>query len=101
VQAWTTLRHAGFFTTVEATASSRVSANDAATIYAPGFATWNWKVGFAPRASRHFALEPVVGLDNVFDRHFATSVIVNATRSRYFEPGLTRRLYVALRTQAR
>jgi iron complex outermembrane receptor protein len=101
VQAWTTLRHAGFFTTVEATASSRVSANDAATIYAPGFATWNWKVGFAPRASRHFALEPVVGLDNVFDRHFTTSVIVNATRSRYFEPGLTRRLYVALRTQAR
>jgi len=99
VQAWSTVRYAGLFTTVEASASSKVSANDAATIYAPGYATWNWKLGYAPRTVGHFALEPVVGLDNVFDRHFATSVIVNATRNRYFEPGFTRRLYVALRTR--
>ncbi len=99
LQAWTTLRYAGLFTTVEATGSSSVSANDASTVLAPGYATWNWKFGYAPRTVGRFALEPVVGLDNVFDRHFATSVIVNATRNRYFEPGFTRRLYVALRTR--
>jgi iron complex outermembrane receptor protein len=99
VQAWSTVRYAGLFTTIEASASSRVSANDAATVYAPGYATWNMKLGYAPRTVGRFALEPVVGLDNVFDRHFATSVIVNATRNRYFEPGFTRRLYIALRTR--
>jgi len=40
-------------------------------------------------------------VDNVFDRHFASSVVVNATRNRYFEPGLGRRVYLALRTRLR
>jgi iron complex outermembrane receptor protein len=99
LQAWTTLRRSSWFTTVEVTASSRVSANDAATVFSPGFASWNWKAGYALRTTGRFALEPVVGVDNVFDRHYATSVIVNATRNRYFEPGLVRRGYIALRTR--
>ncbi len=102
LQAWTTLRRRGLFATVEATAASRVTANDAASVFASGFATWNIRAGFAgTRATSRIAIEPVIGLDNVFDRHFASSVVVNATRNRYFEPGLTRRVYLAVRTRLR
>lgn len=98
-QGWTTFRHRDLFATVEATAASRVSANDASSVFASGYATWNVRAGLAsPTTTRRFSLEPVVGIDNLFDRHFAGSVVVNATRNRYFEPGLTRRVYVALRT---
>ena len=100
LQAWSTVRHHSWFTTIEATAVSRVTANDAGTVLASGYAVWNWRAGFATvRAPRRLAIEPVVGIDNVFDRHFASSVVVNATRSRYYEPGLVRRLYVAVRTR--
>ena len=102
LQAWTTLRRGDLFTTIEATAASSVTANDAATVRASGFATWNWRAGLASvRATQRVIIEPVVGVDNVFDRHFASSVVVNATRNRYFEPGLGRRVYLALRTRLR
>ena len=100
LQAWSTLRRNSWFTTIEATAISRVTANDAGNVFASGYAAWNWRAGFAAvRAPRRVTIEPVVGIDNVFDRHFASSVVVNATRNRYYEPGLARRLYIAVRTR--
>jgi len=38
-------------------------------------------------------------VENLFDRRFAGSVVVNATRSRYFEPGGRRRGYVGLKIE--
>ncbi len=102
LQVFTTLRRGALFTTVEATGVSQVSANDAGTVNAAGYAVWNWRVGLATIAApRRIMLEPVVGIDNVFDRRYASSVVVNATRNRYFEPGLVRRVYLAVRTRIR
>jgi iron complex outermembrane receptor protein len=41
-----------------------------------------------------------VGVENLFDRRYAGSVVINATRSRFFEPGLPRRFTVVVRLQA-
>jgi iron complex outermembrane receptor protein len=42
-------------------------------------------------------LEPSAGVDNLFDRRYAASVVINATRGRFYEPGLPRRLWLAVR----
>lgn len=100
-QAWLTARRNAWFTTLEATASSRVSADDAATVFASGFTAWALRAGYASRHASRLTFDPSVGIDNVFDRHYASAVVINATRNRYFEPALRRRVYIALRTGIR
>lgn len=105
LQSYGTLRHRGWFATADVTASSRVSANDAATVFASGYTTWGLRGGYAADllrgSARRLAIEPTVGVDNLFDRRFASSVVVNATRGRSFEPGTARRVYVGARLTVR
>ena len=39
-------------------------------------------------------IRPFVGIDNVFDKRYNSSVIVNAWGRRYFEPSPGREIYV-------
>lgn len=83
------------FVTIEMQQASRTAADDANLNYAPGWVLWNARVGLA-RGNR-LGVEPVVGIDNMFDRHYAANVVANAARGRFFEPGAGRRVYVAVR----
>jgi len=101
-QLWTTARAKGAFATIEATLSSKMTANDAATITAAGYSVWALRAGYAGLGGwTRLGLEPTVGIDNLFDRRFATSVVVNATRNRYFEPALARRAFLSVRVTGR
>lgn len=96
-QLWSTTRWRGFFGTMEASMVSAVSANDAATVQSAGYAVWALRTGFTGAVlGNRASITPVVGVDNIFDRRFASSVVVNATRGRYFEPGLPRRVYFSV-----
>jgi iron complex outermembrane receptor protein len=102
LQAFTTVRLGGAFGTVDVTSASRSSADDAATVYAAGYAAWALRAGYrAAVAGGRFAVEPMAGVENLFDRRYAGSVVVNATRARYFEPGGRRRGYLGVRLEAR
>ena len=82
--------------------ASRMTADDAGSVFASGYATWSVRGGYnSARGVARLGLEPTVGIDNLFDRRYATSVVINATRSRYFEPGLRRRAFVSMRMTAR
>ena len=96
-QAYVTLRSHGWYLTSNANAASRVTANDAATTFAAAWTIFGVRIGRAPTTGR-FMLEPMVGVDNVFDRVYTSSVVANATRGRFFEPGVGRRIFVGLRT---
>lgn len=83
---------------LEMRAESKAYVDDANTDAAPGYAVFNL------RASYEFALgqAKVVAfgrVDNVFDKHYAGSVIVNEGNQRYFEPAAGRRLFVGLRAR--
>jgi iron complex outermembrane receptor protein len=92
VQAFTTARAGGLWSTAEYTAASRASANDAGTIFGAGYSVWNLRAGYDAPTLRGVRLQPTVSLENAFDRRYASSLVVNATRNRYFEPGLPRRV---------
>ncbi len=102
MQGWTTATAGKLYASVDALMTSRSSATDAANIFAPGFAVWNIRAGFRPEiAAGRLSLEATAGVDNVFDRVFARSVVVNATRARFYEPGLRRQLWLGLRVAGR
>jgi iron complex outermembrane receptor protein len=104
LQAYATGRWRGWFATAEATAASEVTANDAATVAAAGFAVWSLRLGRDGGAAMGGGLvrvEPMVGVDNLFDRRYASAIVANATRGRFFEPGAPRRLYAGARVAYR
>ncbi len=96
-QGFVTARGRGAFATLEWTGSSAAAANDAGTVQGAGFSVWNLRLGASASramASRigGVALEPTLSVENLFDRRYASSLVINATRNRFFEPGLPRRI---------
>ena len=84
---------------LEAQHVGRVAVNNANTAWADGYTLLNARVAFRPPT--RLAMEPVVGIDNVFDKTYASNVVVNAAGGRYFEPGPGRTYYVGIRMGTR
>jgi iron complex outermembrane receptor protein len=80
-------RHApsGFHTGVEALYSGKVYVNDANTEFAGAYTVWNLRAGFEQRG-RAWRLTQFVRVDNVADRDYIGSLIVNEANRRYYEP---------------
>ncbi len=82
---------------LEMSASSRTWVNDVNSEAAPGYAVVNLRGGY--RFDAGPAKMILFGrIDNVFDRAYAGSVIVNDGNGRFYEPAPGRRLFVGLRT---
>jgi iron complex outermembrane recepter protein len=75
----------GWRASIETRALSRVMVNDANNDAAPGYAVVNASIGYTLRAGA-WELGTFVRGDNLFDRRYAGSVIVNEANLRYFEP---------------
>lgn len=81
---------------LEMRVESKTYVNDLNSDAAPGYAVFN------ARLSQEFVFNGVKmvlygRLDNLLDRNYAGSVIVNDTNGRYFEPAPGRRLFVGVR----
>ena len=82
-----------FSTTLETEARSKIYADDRNTDAAPGFWLVNWRAGFE-QDTKHWHLSEFGRLDNLANRAYSGSVIVNETNARYFEPAPGRTAYV-------
>jgi iron complex outermembrane receptor protein len=80
---------------VEARALSKVWVNDANSDAAAGFAIVNANVGYVARVGG-VDLTGFARVDNLLDRRYAGSVIVNEGNSRFFEPAPGRNWTVGL-----
>ncbi|AVS90752.1 ligand-gated channel protein [Paracidovorax avenae] len=79
--------------------SSRVQANDANTEAAPGYAVAGLQAGYGWKTGGTVRWQAWARLDNLFDRRYAGSLIVNDGNGRFFEPAAGRRIMVGLRAQ--
>ncbi len=90
----------GFSATLETQGRARIYVDDRNSDAAAGFWVANLRAGFE-QETRHWRFSEFARLDNLADRAYVGSVIVNETNSRFFEPAPGRTAYfmfnVALR----
>lgn len=90
-------RHArsGFSTALEVRSEGRLYVNDFNDDSTSGFTIYNVRAGFEQNiAGWHF--KEFVRVENLTDRRYVGSVIVNESNGRYFEPAPGRNHYVGL-----
>lgn len=100
VEGSATLRHGVIFWTVEGILKGHVFVNDANTARSPGYGIVNLTFGATAFLGRPW-LSPVFRMQNVFDRRYAGSVVVNASgptvaATKFYEPAPGRTLLVGL-----
>jgi len=83
----------GLSAMLEAVGRARIYANDLNTQAASGFWDLNLKLGWE-QANPHWRFSEYVRVDNLADRRYVDSVIVNESNARYFEPDPGRTLYL-------
>ena len=82
---------------LEMRAEGRAFADDLNSDAAPGYAVVNASTGYSFTAGSS-KIYLFGRLDNLLDRNYAGSVIVNDGNRRFFEPAAGRRIFVGLRT---
>jgi iron complex outermembrane recepter protein len=83
----------GFSTTLEAYDRSKMYVDDRNSDAAAGYWVANVRAGFE-QDTRHWRFSEFGSLDNLANRAYVGSVIVNETNSRFFEPAPGRTAYV-------
>jgi iron complex outermembrane receptor protein len=86
----------GFVTILEAQWSSSVAVDDVNSASADAWTVVNWSAGYDWRAGG-WRIVPYLRVDNLFDRSYVGSVIVNAAAGRYYEPAAGRAGFAGLR----
>lgn len=75
--------------------------NDANTGKYPSYQTINFKTGYGHKWNNLAQLKINVGIDNVFNKHYASMLLINAPKfgnsePRYYYPALPRNFYVSI-----
>jgi iron complex outermembrane receptor protein len=78
-------RASGFTAALEAVARSRVAVNDVNSDFAEGYAIANLAAGFTQERGK-WRFSEYLRVDNVGDKRYVGSVIVNDGNNRFFEP---------------
>ncbi len=93
-------RHAptGFSTTLEALYKSDVAVNDINTAFADAYAVFNLALGFTQEFGK-WRLNEYLRIDNLGDRTYSGSVIVNDTNQRFYEPSPQRSMTIGVQAK--
>jgi iron complex outermembrane receptor protein len=83
----------GFTTTLETQGRSQIYANDRNSAAAAGYWVANARAGFVQDTKR-WRLQEFASIDNLVNRTYVGSVIVNETNSRFFEAAPGRTAYI-------
>jgi iron complex outermembrane receptor protein len=88
-------RGTGYYAQLEGLSRSRVAVNDRNSEFADAFTVFNAVAGLAQEGSGWRVAE-FVRIDNLADRDYAGSVIVNDANGRYYEPSPRRNMTVGI-----
>jgi iron complex outermembrane receptor protein len=83
----------GFTATLETQGKAGIYANDRNSAFAAGYWVANARAGFVQDTKR-WRVQEFASVDNLANRRYVGSVIVNETNSRFFEPAPGRTAYI-------
>jgi len=95
LQAAVRLQKEASFAVLESEAASKTWVDDANTFRAPGYFAANARAGSGIGLARVRAWV-TAGVQNIFARRYASSIVVNAARGKYFEPALQRAFFLSV-----
>lgn len=84
------------FLDLESRYQSRIPTNDGNSVHSAAFAIHGVRSGLTDVRWARVSGAPFLGIDNLLNRMYNSSVVVNAAGGRYFEPGPGRTIYVGL-----
>ena len=87
-------------TALEMQSLSQRYANDDNSANASGYAAFNWRASYRQQLG-NLQLEPFVRIDNLTDREYIGSLIVNGAGARYYEPAPERSWLLGLDVEYR
>jgi iron complex outermembrane receptor protein len=90
----------GFTTTMELESRARIYADDRNSAAAPSYWLANLRAGFQQEL-KHWRFEEYARLDNLANRAYVGSVIVDETNMRFFEPAPGRTAYIMFNASMR
>lgn len=81
---------------------SEIPLTNVADLYSDAFNVFNTRIGYLKKLSAHFTIGADFGINNVFDKVYAQSVLINTSgfggnEPRYFYPGDERNYYGSIR----
>jgi iron complex outermembrane recepter protein len=86
---------AGAWAEVQPTYSSGYLVSDVANTRTSAWWSSNIRAGWDGKVGS-MSLAPFIGINNVFNHHYASSVVINAARGRYYEPAPGRNVYLGM-----
>ncbi len=92
--------HAGFTSTLETFGRAKIYADDRNSQAAAGYWSENLRLGFE-QTTGHWRLSEFARIENLTDRRYVGSVIVNESNFRYFEPAPGRTAYLMIEAELR
>jgi len=88
----------GFSTALEAQSLSQRYATDDNSAAASGYAVFNWRAAYTHELG-NWQIEPFARIDNLADREYIGSLIVNGAGARYYEPAPDRQWLLGIAVQ--
>lgn len=85
----------GAFALIENEYAGKSWLDDANTVRADSYSVTSFRIGANARRRSPY-VSVTTGIQNIFNRRYAASLAVNAARGRYFEPAVSRSVYVGL-----
>jgi len=89
-------REAGLSAWIQATGVDSYFVDNANESQNDGYVVVDLRLGYTARV-RRLEIVPLLGLNNLFDVRYNSSVVVNAVGGRYYEPAPGRNVYLGLR----
>jgi iron complex outermembrane receptor protein len=98
--AWVPNRFQGLDTALEFQYVDKLYVNEANTDAAPSYAVMNWRLGFG-QSYGAATWKAFVRVNNLFDRNYSGSVIVDDGNGRFFEPAPGRNWFVGANVEVK
>ncbi len=93
---WRWASKKGLTTMIQLRQVGRFYANDANTVQNDAYSLATLRAGYRHQF-RQWAIEPFIGVNNLFNTGYNANVLINAVGDRYFEPGAAGYLYGGLK----
>ena len=84
--AWSSDKPSGLVMALEMHRTDKIYTTDLNDEAAPAYTLFNWRASLAQQKHDGWSFREFVRIDNLFDKEYVGSVIVNATNSQYYEP---------------